>query len=288
MPMSVTYTNYNGRIVCENRGGVETFFMPDTLGNVIETRDMATGVKTSETTYWPYGEIRTQTGTNPSPWGFCGVWGYYSAPDEPMYVRARYYRPHVGTFLTSRGKGITNILKGGSAVFLQDNSLGVIDPPYRFHPNSSCIRSMVERISRLDPITVDRKLGEKIASCMQQCIVDTGLEDLAKGKKTESFRKCAEKCLGSLITGPAGDILYEYTCCVATSNKANRAGIPIDPCTERSDGFFSEACCAKLYCTCMIKARITGPPQNIAACGELCQDDVRRFQGCSSFGTLRQ
>ena len=100
MPMSVTYTNYNGRIVCENRGGVETLFMPDTLGNVIETRDMATGVKTSETTYWPYGEVRTQTGTNPSPWGFCGVWGYYSAPGEPMYVRARYDRPALGRWMT--------------------------------------------------------------------------------------------------------------------------------------------------------------------------------------------
>ena len=288
MPMSVTYTNYNGRIVCENRGGVETFFMPDTLGNVIETRDMATGVRTSETTYWPYGEVRTQTGTNPSPWGFCGVWGYYSAPGEPMYVRRGYYKPNVGTFLTSRGNGITNNLKGGSFFIMQDDPLMVIEPPYRFHPNSSCIRMMTERINSLDSLTVDRQLGAKIGSCMQKCIADASLEDLAKGKQTEPFRKCAEKCLGNLITGPAGEILYEYTCCVATSTKTNRAGIPIDPCTERSDGFCSEACCAKLYCTCMIKARITRPPQNIAACGEMCAADVRSFRGCDSFGLVKQ
>ena len=92
MPMSVRYTTVNGRVLCENRGGVETFFMPDTLGNVIETRDMATGVKTSETTYWPYGEVRTQTGTNPSPWGFCGIWGYLQDAAARLYVRARYLR----------------------------------------------------------------------------------------------------------------------------------------------------------------------------------------------------
>jgi hypothetical protein len=45
MPV-VNYTTINGQIVCENRGGVKTLFMPDTLGNVIETRNMDTGAQT--------------------------------------------------------------------------------------------------------------------------------------------------------------------------------------------------------------------------------------------------
>ena len=100
MPMAVRYTTINGQIVCENRGGVKTLFMPDTLGNVIETRNMDTGAQTSSTTYWPYGEVRTQTGTNPSPFGFCGVWGYYTQAGQPTYVRARYYRPNLGRWQT--------------------------------------------------------------------------------------------------------------------------------------------------------------------------------------------
>ncbi len=99
MPV-VNYTTINGQIVCENRGGVKTLFMPDTLGNVIETRNMDTGAQTSSTTYWPYGEVRTQTGTNPSPFGFCGVWGYYTQAGQPTYVRARYYRPNLGRWQT--------------------------------------------------------------------------------------------------------------------------------------------------------------------------------------------
>ena len=100
MPMSVRYTTVDGQVLCENRGGVKTLFMPDTLGNVIETRNMDTGAQTSSTTYWPYGEVRTQTGTNPSPFGFCGVWGYYTQTGQPTYVRARYYRPNLGRWQT--------------------------------------------------------------------------------------------------------------------------------------------------------------------------------------------
>ncbi len=99
MPV-VNYTTVNGRILHEDRGGVKTLFMPDTLGNVIETRNMDTGAQTSSTTYWPYGEVRTQTGTNPSPFGFCGVWGYYTQAGQPTYVRARYYRPNLGRWQT--------------------------------------------------------------------------------------------------------------------------------------------------------------------------------------------
>ncbi|MFN7480451.1 MAG: hypothetical protein ACK5R7_10190, partial [Armatimonadota bacterium] len=42
MPV-VNYTTVNGRILHEDRNGVKTLFMPDTLGNVIETRNMDTG-----------------------------------------------------------------------------------------------------------------------------------------------------------------------------------------------------------------------------------------------------
>jgi RHS repeat-associated protein len=99
MPMSVTYATVHGRLVEENRGGVVTEYVPDTLGNVIMTTDES-GTVTSTTTYWPFGEVRTQTGTNPSPWGFCGVWGYLTDAVSRMYVRARHYRADTSRWLT--------------------------------------------------------------------------------------------------------------------------------------------------------------------------------------------
>lgn len=98
--MSVTYATVHGRLVEETRNGVVTEYVPDTLGNVIKTTDESGNV-TSETTYWPFGEVRTQTGTNPSPWGFCGVWGYLTDAVSRMYVRARHYRADTSRWLTT-------------------------------------------------------------------------------------------------------------------------------------------------------------------------------------------
>ncbi len=99
MPMSVVYATVNGRMVQENRGGTITKYVADTLGSVIQTRN-ASGIQTSSTTYWPYGEVRTSSGTNPSPWGFCGIWGYLTDAATRLYVRARNYRADLSRWNT--------------------------------------------------------------------------------------------------------------------------------------------------------------------------------------------
>ena len=100
MPMSVVYATVNGRLVQENRGGVVTRYVADTLGSVIQTRDVA-GNQTSSTTYWPFGEVRTSSGTNPSPWGFCGIWGYFKDALTRLYVRARNLRVDISRWMTT-------------------------------------------------------------------------------------------------------------------------------------------------------------------------------------------
>lgn len=99
MAMSVVYATVNGRLVQENRGGVITRYVADTLGSVIQTRDVA-GNQTSSTTYWPFGEVRTHSGTNPSPWGFCGTLGYYTDAAGRLYVRERSLRTELARWLT--------------------------------------------------------------------------------------------------------------------------------------------------------------------------------------------
>ena len=96
--MSVTYTTIDGELLHENRGGVETYYLADPLGSVIECHD-ANDNTISQTWYWPYGEIQAGTGTNPSPWAFVGTLGYYSKLG-PTYVRARYYQPELTRWLT--------------------------------------------------------------------------------------------------------------------------------------------------------------------------------------------
>jgi RHS repeat-associated protein len=100
MAMKVVYTNFGGMLVHENRGGVETEYVADTLGSVMMCRS-ATGATTYTADYWPYGEVASSTGTNPSAWGFGGTLGYYtdSVPGS-LYVRARIYLPSIGRWAT--------------------------------------------------------------------------------------------------------------------------------------------------------------------------------------------
>ncbi len=88
---TTTYTTIDGQIVSENRAGTQKFYGPDPLGSVVTIYD-TTGTVTDTFTYWPYGEIRTSTGSTATPFKFCGTWGYYSDATGRLYVRARFYR----------------------------------------------------------------------------------------------------------------------------------------------------------------------------------------------------
>jgi hypothetical protein len=76
MAMSVTYTNFCGEIVSENRGGTISYYVPDTLGSTVALTDTS-GAITDTWTYWPYGEIQSRTGTTATPFTFVGVLGYF-------------------------------------------------------------------------------------------------------------------------------------------------------------------------------------------------------------------
>ena len=55
----------------------------------------SSGNTTYEAEYWPYGEVRSEAGTNRSPWGFVGTLGYYTdEKSKSLYVRARTYLPN--------------------------------------------------------------------------------------------------------------------------------------------------------------------------------------------------
>ena len=92
MAMSVVYTTINGMIVHENRGGVESFYAPDTMGSTVALLN-SSGVVTDTYTYWPYGEIRSHVGSSQTPFTFLGMIGYYTdVVGNFIYVRARYLR----------------------------------------------------------------------------------------------------------------------------------------------------------------------------------------------------
>lgn len=99
MAMSVVYTTVNGQILRENRGGVVSDFVPDPLGSVVMVQDSA-GAAVYRAEYDPYGNVQSETGTNPSSLGYVGTLGYIKDSASSMYVRARYLLSNLGRWLT--------------------------------------------------------------------------------------------------------------------------------------------------------------------------------------------
>ena len=96
--MSVNYYTVNGMILAEDRGGVYSEFVPDTLGSCVAVKDASENI-TYTADYWPYGEVRTSTGSKSSPWGFVGLLGYLTDLAKRLYVRARHLRVDLGHWM---------------------------------------------------------------------------------------------------------------------------------------------------------------------------------------------
>lgn len=70
----VSYATLDGEIVSETREGVERDYLPDSLGSTIALMD-DTQTLTDTWTYWPYGEVASRAGTNPTPMQWVGPLG---------------------------------------------------------------------------------------------------------------------------------------------------------------------------------------------------------------------
>ena len=99
MPMKARYTVANGEVIAEKRGGVRKTYVPDPLGSTIALLDN-TQTKTDTFSYWPYGELKSRTGTTATPFRFVGTLGYYHDSSNRNYVRARHLRPIYGRWQT--------------------------------------------------------------------------------------------------------------------------------------------------------------------------------------------
>ena len=86
--MTVSYLTIDGEIVCETRNGVTTDYLNDPQGNVVGLID-STQTITAERTYWPFGEVSSQTGSWPTNFGYAGGWGGCTDQWGGIYQRAR-------------------------------------------------------------------------------------------------------------------------------------------------------------------------------------------------------
>jgi RHS repeat-associated protein len=99
MAMKARYTVANGRVIAQKRSGTRHYLASDPLGSTIALFN-ATQTKTDTWVYWPYGEVKTRTGTTTIPFQFVGTLGYYNDNSSRAYVRARELDLQKGRWLT--------------------------------------------------------------------------------------------------------------------------------------------------------------------------------------------
>jgi RHS repeat-associated protein len=80
--------------------------------------------------YDPFGNVADQFGTTPNPFKYVGQFGVQAAPAELQYMRARYYMPEIGRFLSRDRVWGTTIQSQFLNLFAytQNNPINLIDP----------------------------------------------------------------------------------------------------------------------------------------------------------------
>ncbi|MEW6155758.1 MAG: RHS repeat-associated core domain-containing protein, partial [Actinomycetota bacterium] len=101
---------------------VPTYLHQDQLGSTRQLTS-ATGEVVATFTYGPYGELATSTGTATTPLRFAGE--YTDAETGFVYLRARYYDPATGQFV-SRDPLVA--LTGEPYLYAAGNPINAIDP----------------------------------------------------------------------------------------------------------------------------------------------------------------
>jgi len=82
-----------------DNSGVQTYFLQDGLGSTTGLTD-EDGDVTDTYSYDVFGAVKSHAGTSANPYRFTGELQDTQAARQPMYLRARYYDPALGRFLS--------------------------------------------------------------------------------------------------------------------------------------------------------------------------------------------
>jgi RHS repeat-associated protein len=97
--MTVSYLTVNGVILSETRNGVESDYIPAPSGSTAALMN-SSGAITDTFSYWPFGQLRSHVGSNPTPFCFEGTLGCYTDGWGGINMGAREYDPTLTRWLT--------------------------------------------------------------------------------------------------------------------------------------------------------------------------------------------
>jgi RHS repeat-associated protein len=122
--------------------GVVTYYHHDQLGSTRALTNSA-GTVIATTTYDPYGKLADSTGTATNPFGYGGQ--YNDNESGLVYMRARYYDPGTGTFLT---RDPLEAITASPYGYVDGNPLNATDPFGLICLSASCLVNDVGAAAR--------------------------------------------------------------------------------------------------------------------------------------------
>ncbi|MBN9494751.1 RHS repeat-associated core domain-containing protein [bacterium] len=103
---------------------MSVYYLADGLGSTMATTD-ASGNIVNTFTYDPYGATTSSTGSQPNAFQFAGQ---ATNATGLQYLRARYYDPSTGTFISSDPMGVSPAWPGNPFLYANGNPALLVDP----------------------------------------------------------------------------------------------------------------------------------------------------------------
>jgi RHS repeat-associated protein len=147
----------------------------DRLGSTRQLLD-SNQATTDTYSYYAFGEVRTSSGSTTNPFKFVGRLGYYDDPSADLqYLRARYYAPGCGRFLTRDPL----VARWPSYVYADNSPAGRVDSSGEVWSvvDPQCLQGpwgvkswdrILERICSTAAQCIGGQEYSRLASCMQQ------------------------------------------------------------------------------------------------------------------------
>ncbi len=112
--------------------GTQCYYHYDGLGSTVALTNQS-GTLTDRYAYSPFGEIANTQGSTYNPFKYVGQFGVMTEPDNTLFMRARFYDPSIGRFLSKDpvDGSLNNPTTLHPYLYASSNPVCVIDPSGR-------------------------------------------------------------------------------------------------------------------------------------------------------------
>ncbi|MDD5063724.1 MAG: RHS repeat-associated core domain-containing protein [Phycisphaerae bacterium] len=187
--------NYGNDLISMKRADVNSFYLYDGLGSVKQLTDDSETVVASYT-YDSFGSLIASSGSITNAYGFTGE--QFDSSSELLYLRARYYNPAAGRFLSRDPIGY----EGGINLYayVRNNPVNYTDPKGKCPARDKCIEDAYVTFS------LCMSIGEAIIKAAEDGFKDC-LSDCGKRMPPIAKEICKGTCVA--VWGPLLAIAYD-------------------------------------------------------------------------------